>query len=83
MLIQVIRSDNHCDYIRDSMLDSLIEANDIVKFKRGTEWVTIGTIPTRKCKQETTFKDKDRRAVDDSTFTREYRKAYSSSLEPF
>jgi len=83
MLIQVIHSNSQCDYVQDFLLDGLIEANDIVKFKRGSEWVTIGTHPIRKGKPEKEFKDKDRRAARDSSFAREYRKAYSSSLEPF
>jgi hypothetical protein len=83
MLIQVIRCDNRCDSVQDFMLDSLIEAKDIVKFKRGTEWVTIGTHPIRKQKPRKAFKDKDRRAAGDSTFEREYRNAHESSLTPF
>lgn len=83
MLIQVIRSDNRSDSVQDYMLDDLIETHDIVKFKRGTEWVTIGTHQTRRQKPQTAFKDKERRAARDSIFTREYRNAYSSSLEPF
>ncbi|PKN86538.1 MAG: hypothetical protein CVU51_07105 [Deltaproteobacteria bacterium HGW-Deltaproteobacteria-1] len=47
MLIQVIRSDNQYDYIQDYILDSLIETKKIVKFKRSTGWVTIGTHQTR------------------------------------
>ena len=83
MLIQVIRCDNRCDSVQDYMLDSLIEAKDIVKFKRGTKWVTIGKHPIGNRKREKAVKANDEIAADDSTFTRQYRKAYSSSLEPF
>lgn len=83
MLIQVIRSDNRCDSVQDDMLDSLIEAKDIVKFKRGKKWVTVGKHPIGNCKREKAVKANDKIAANDSTFTRQYRKAYSSSLEPF
>ena len=45
MLTQVIHADNHCDYVTDFMLDSLIKAKEIVKFKSSTGWITIGTYP--------------------------------------
>jgi fructose-1,6-bisphosphatase len=83
MLIQVVRNNNYYDYIQDFMLDNLIAAHEIVKFKRGTGWVTIGTHPIRKSKREKTLKDNDRIVVNDDIFVREYRRAYNSSLEPF
>lgn len=75
MLIQVIRSDNQYDYIQDYILDSLIETKKIVKFRRSTGWVTVGTHPVRKKKRETTDKD--------ATFVEQYRKAYLSAPEAF
>jgi hypothetical protein len=83
MLIEVIRSDNRCDSVEDSMLDELIATKDVVKFKRGTKWVTLGAHPTKERKQEMESKDKDGKAASDCTFESEYRDAYSSSLEPF
>ncbi len=83
MLIQIIRNDNHYDYIQDFMLDKLIAANEIVKFKRGTGWVTIGTHPVRAHKREKTGRENDRIVINDDIFVREYRTAYKSSLEPF
>jgi len=47
MLIHVVRKGNHYDYVKDFMLDSLIESRGIVKFKRSTGWVTIGIDPIR------------------------------------
>ena len=47
MLLQVIRTGNHYDYVKDFMLDSLIESKGIVKFKRITGWVTVGADPIR------------------------------------
>jgi hypothetical protein len=83
MLIQIIRPDNHHDYVQDFMLDNLIEANEIAKFKRGTGWVTIGTHPIRGCRREGARKDSDKIIANDDIFIREYRRAYESSLEPF
>lgn len=41
MLIRVILTGSKDDYVEDSVLDSLIESKEIVKFKRSTGWVTI------------------------------------------
>jgi hypothetical protein len=46
----VMRNDNH--YVDDFMLDSLIKSKQIVKFKRNTEWVNIGSDPIMGNKQE-------------------------------
>lgn len=83
MLIQVIRSDNRRDSVEESMLDGLIETNDIIKFKRGKKWVTTGTHPIGKQRYKKALKDNEKRAAGDSSFADQYRKAYSSSLEPF
>jgi hypothetical protein len=77
MLIQVIRSDNQYDYIQDYILDSLIETKKIVKFKRSTGWVTIGTHQTRAHKREGAARNSDRIVVNDDVFVREYRRANS------
>lgn len=34
MLIHVIRTDNNFDYVKDYLLNNLIESKEIVKFKR-------------------------------------------------
>ena len=85
MLVQIIRSDNQYDYVQDFMLDKLIESKEIVKFKRSAGWATVGTHPIRKRNRNRKgdCNDKDRTAVNDDTSVREYRRAYSSSLEPF
>ena len=74
MLIQVLRTGNIYDYIKDSMLDSLIESQGIVKFRRNTGWVTIGADPVRKNKRDSLFNDTDKIAVNDSIYVREYRR---------
>lgn len=71
----VIRTDNHYDYVDDFMLDSLIQSKEIVKFKRNSAWVTVGTAPTRARKRDRVVNGADRLAVNDSIFVREYRRA--------
>jgi hypothetical protein len=63
MLIHVVRSDNRYDYVKDFVLDNLIESKGIVKFKRRTGWVTVGVDPIRRSKRDSVFRDPDRRAV--------------------
>jgi hypothetical protein len=75
MLIQVMRTGNSYDYVKDFMLDRLIESERIVKFKRSTGWVTIGAEPIRRNRRDSQFSDTDRIAVNDSVFVREYRRA--------
>ena len=75
MLIQVIRTGNNYDYVKDFMLDSMIESQEIAKFKRSTGWVTIGADPIRESKRDSVFNGIDRIAVNDSIFVREYRRA--------
>jgi len=47
MMIQVTYTDDSFDYVKDFMLDGLIESGAIAKFKRSTGWVEIGTDPIR------------------------------------
>ena len=54
MLIHVKRNDNHYDYVKDFMLDLLIDAKKVVKFKRSSGWVSVGIDPIRKCKRAKT-----------------------------
>jgi hypothetical protein len=63
MLIHVMRTGNHYDYIKDYFLDSLIRSKGIVKFKRSTGWVTIGVDPIRERKRDRVFNGTDRRAL--------------------
>lgn len=67
----IIRTDNHYDYVDDLMLDSLIKSKEIVKFKRGTEWVTIGADPMTGSNPDKILNSNDRLAVNDSIFVRE------------
>ena len=61
MLIHVVRVDNRYDYVKDFILDILIESKEIVKFKRRTGWVTIGIDPIRRSHRDSAFHGSDRR----------------------
>ena len=47
MLIRVMYSGNTYDYVREFMLNNLIEAGKIVKFRRSGGWVSIVEGPVR------------------------------------
>lgn len=47
MLIQVGYDDGKYDYVKDFMLDKMIELGAIASFKRSTGWVRIGIDPVR------------------------------------
>lgn len=74
MLIQIVRTDNHDDYVQNFILDHLIETQGVVKFKRVTGWVTIGKDEIRESKRARVFKGSDRRKVNDSIFVRKCRR---------
>lgn len=61
MLIHVVRVDNRYDYVKDFILDILIESREILKFKRRTGWVTIGVDPIRRSHRDIPFHGPDRR----------------------
>lgn len=48
MLIQVAYDDEKYDYVKDFMLDKLIDAGAISKFRRSSGWVRVGVDPIRK-----------------------------------
>ncbi|MBC8017718.1 MAG: hypothetical protein H7X83_04245 [Verrucomicrobia bacterium] len=66
MLIPILRTDNHYDYVKDFILDNLIESKGIVKFKRITGWVTIGTDMIRRNKRISAYNGTDKKAVNAS-----------------
>jgi hypothetical protein len=51
MLIPVLRTDNNFDFVKDFILNDLIESKEILKFKRISGWVTIGTDKVRALKR--------------------------------
>ena len=48
MLIQVNYGGDKYDYVKDFMLDALIETGAIALFRRRTGWVRVGVDPVRK-----------------------------------
>jgi hypothetical protein len=57
MLIPILRTDNNYDFVKEFILDSLIESKEIVKFKRITGWVTIGTDKVRVIRRSSVVAD--------------------------
>jgi len=55
-IVRVEYSDNRYDYVTEKKLDTLLESNQIVKFKRITGWVTIGVDPLRKPDRQHTYR---------------------------
>lgn len=50
-----VEYENHSyDYVADKQIDTLIEQQKIVKFKRNTGWVEVGVDPLRKSHREHT-----------------------------
>lgn len=56
MLIQISYPDGRNDYVKDFILDRLIENKQIVKFRRCTGWVTLGIDQLRQKQRLSTFK---------------------------
>jgi hypothetical protein len=63
MLIQVNWKNAGYDYVRDFMLDDLIEAGVIARFLRNSGWVNIGVDPVRSRSQDREFSGNERRTV--------------------
>jgi hypothetical protein len=62
MLIQVNWTNKRYDYVKDIMLDSLIEAGVVLRFLRSSGWVTVGVDPVRASKQIQEYDGEERRA---------------------
>ena len=52
MLIQVSYDDERYDYVKDFVLDVLIETGAIARFRRSSGWVRIGVDPVRRPKSD-------------------------------
>ena len=52
MLIQVSYDDNKYDYVKDFMLDKLIQSGTISSFRRRSGWVRVGVDPVRTQRRE-------------------------------
>ena len=63
MLVQVHWTNNTYDYVKDFMLDSLIEAGVVARFLRSSGWVTIGLDPIRAPRPSPEYKGAERRSL--------------------
>ncbi len=63
MLIQVAYPGEKFDYVKEFMLDILIEEKKIAKFRRQSGWVTIGTDPVRINKNNIPYPYEERRSA--------------------
>jgi hypothetical protein len=63
MLVQVNWTNNRYDYVKDFMLDSLIEAGVVARFLRSSGWVTVGVDPIRSSTSRRNYNGSERRAL--------------------
>ncbi|TGU70474.1 hypothetical protein E4633_11445 [Geomonas terrae] len=63
MLVQVHWTNKRYDYVKDYMLDSLIEAGVVARFLRSSGWVTIGIDPIRRSKHQKSYGGPERRHI--------------------
>jgi len=63
MLVQVNWTNNKYDYVKDFMLDNLIEAGVVARFLRSSGWVTIGVDPVRTSTSNRAYNNTERRAI--------------------
>lgn len=63
MLVQVNWTNNRYDYVKDFMLDSLIESGVVARFLRTSGWVTVGVDTLRSTKQDNAYEGTERRCT--------------------
>jgi hypothetical protein len=63
MLVQVKWTNNSYDYVKDFMLDSLLEAGVVARFLRSSGWVTVGVDPIRSISPNREFNGTERRSM--------------------
>lgn len=63
MLVQVKWTNNTYDYVKDFMLDSLIEAGVVARFLRSSGWVTVGVDPIRTKSSAESYGGAERRSI--------------------
>jgi len=63
MLIPILRNNNQYDFVKGFILNILIESKRIVKFKRSSGWVTLGTDPIREISRKNVCISSDRRTA--------------------
>ena len=62
MLIQVVYPGDKYDFVKDFMLDNLIDEKKIVRFRRRSGWATVGVDPIRTKKHDSVYFHPERRA---------------------
>jgi putative component of membrane protein insertase Oxa1/YidC/SpoIIIJ protein YidD len=63
MLVQVKWKNGTYDYVRDFMLDHLIEVGVVDSFLRCSGWVTIGVDPVRSNTSKSEYHGPERRSI--------------------
>ena len=63
MLVQVNWTNKKYDYVKDFMLDSLIEEGVVARFLRRSGWVTVGVDPVRSSSQKREYRGPERRSI--------------------
>lgn len=63
MLVQVNWTNTRYDYVKDFMLDSLIEAGVVARFLRSSGWVTVGVDPVRTSSSRQQYQGVERRTA--------------------
>jgi hypothetical protein len=61
MLVQVNWTNDRYDYVKDFMLEGLIQAGVVARFLRKTGWVTIGVDPVRSSTPKREYDGSERR----------------------
>ena len=69
MLVQVNWTNNRYDYVKDFMLDSLIEAGVVARFLRSSGWVKVGVDPIRTSSSQQKYNGSERRTLQQLTPT--------------
>ncbi|QWV91862.1 hypothetical protein KP004_11530 [Geomonas oryzisoli] len=61
MLVQVHWTNKRYDYVKDYMLESLIEAGVVARFLRSSGWVIVGVDPIRSSRVKKSYAGPERR----------------------
>ena len=61
MLIQVKYPNSRYDYVKDFMLDTMIEKEQIASFRRSSGWIYLGVDPVRSQNSSSSYTGEERR----------------------
>jgi len=62
MLIHVMYPGNNYDYVKEFILDDLIKTGEIVKFRRSSGWVSLGSAHLRAESRQSLYNGVEKRA---------------------